>query len=135
MGIEGSSLRPQLKVTRLMLGEYATLSHFWGLSKRSRTIRATIERHSTDGSCLTELPATFRAAILFMRLLRIQYLLIDALCIVRDDVGDWNRHAVLMHSIFSNAILSLSALDSPESNFWLPYRQGILQSSLQHLWD
>jgi hypothetical protein len=86
------------------------------LSKRLRTITATIERHSTDDSCLIELLATFRDAILFTRLLRIQYLLIDALCIVRDDVGDWNRHAVLMHSIFSNAILSLSALDSPESN-------------------
>ena len=116
VGIEGSALRPKLKTTGLMLGEYATLSHCWGLSKRSTTTRANIEQHSTDGFCLANLPATFRDAILFTRLLRIRYLWIDALCIVQDDIGDWNRHAVLMHSIFSNAVISLSALDSPDSN-------------------
>ena len=116
VGIEGSSLRPQLKITGLMLGEYATLSHCWGLSKRLTTTRANIERHLTNGFSLSELPATFRDAILFTRLLRIRYLWIDALCIVQDDIGDWNRHAVLMHSIFGNAVLSLAALDSPDSN-------------------
>lgn len=116
VGIEGSTLRPQLKITGLTLGEYATLSHCWGLSKRLTTTRANLEQHSTDGFSLADLPATFRDAILCTRLLRIRYLWIDALCIVQDDIGDWNRHAVLMHSIFSNAVLSLAALDSPDSN-------------------
>lgn len=116
VGVEGSTLKPQLKITGLLLGEYATLSHCWGLSKRLTTTRANLEQHSTDGFYLADLPATFRDAMLFARLLCIRYLWIDALCIVQDDIGDWNRHAVLMHSIFSNAVLSLSALDSPDSN-------------------
>ena len=116
VGSEGDALNPRLKITGLMLGEYATLSHCWGLSKRLTTTRANIERHLTEGFNLNDLPATFCDAILFTRLLRIRYLWIDALCIVQDDIGDWNRHAVLMHSIFGNAVLSIAALDSPDSN-------------------
>lgn len=116
VGIESTTINPQLKVTGLLLGEYATLSHCWGLSKRLTTTRSNLEQHLTDGFSLECLPATFRDAILFARLLHIRYLWIDALCIVQDDIGDWNRHAVLMHSIFSNAVVSLSALDSPDSN-------------------
>ena len=61
------------------------------------------------------LPATLRDAVTITRLLGFRYLWIDALCILQDNLEDWNREAARMCSVYESAVLSLSILDSESS--------------------
>ncbi|KAK3717988.1 hypothetical protein LTR37_005414 [Vermiconidia calcicola] len=65
---------------------------------------------------MSNLPATFKDAIVMARRLGFRYLWIDALCIIQDDLEDWRREATRMCSIYEGATLSLSAIDSPSSS-------------------
>ncbi|KAK3691911.1 MAP kinase kinase (MEK) [Vermiconidia calcicola] len=65
---------------------------------------------------MSNLPATFKDAIVMSRRLGFRYLWIDALCIIQDDLEDWRREAARMCSIYEGATLSLSAIDSHSSS-------------------
>jgi hypothetical protein len=69
---------------------YATLGHRWGLA-RSLQVKLTQGNLAAlcNGIALAELPPTFKDAIQATRRLGLQYLWIDSLCIIQDDVEDW----------------------------------------------
>jgi hypothetical protein len=54
-------------------------------------------------------PLTFRHAIEVSRSLGIQYLWIDCLCIVQDDLQDWEIEAARMGDIYENAYATIFA--------------------------
>jgi hypothetical protein len=88
---------------------YACLSHCWGQSRsRHLTKRGNLQRN-LSGVPVAELPKTFRDAILVSRALGIHYLWIDSLCIVQDDMGDWETHLEAMAHIYRNAYITLAA--------------------------
>lgn len=62
------------------------------------------------------LPKTFRDAVTFTRELGIQYLWIDALCILQDDEDDWEKESSKMASIYQNSYLTIAATASNASN-------------------
>jgi hypothetical protein len=66
---------------------YMTLSHKWQAASMPKLLK-----HNTaamqEGLQLDTLPQTFRDAILVTEALKIQYLWIDALCIIQDDILD-----------------------------------------------
>lgn len=77
------------------------------------------------GMSLDELPATFRDAVLITRNLKIQYLWIDAICIIQDSLGDdWPKEASCMREYYMNSILTISAMNAENS------KEGILQKRL-----
>ncbi|KAH7370060.1 hypothetical protein BKA65DRAFT_386907, partial [Rhexocercosporidium sp. MPI-PUGE-AT-0058] len=43
------------------------------------------------------LPATFRDAVVITRLLGVKYLWIDSLCIIQDQLSDWEHESAKMH--------------------------------------
>jgi hypothetical protein len=65
---------------------------------------------------MAKLPKTFRDAVNVTRALGIQYIWIDSLCIVQDDMGDWEQEAAKMASIYEGSFLTLAAVDSYNSN-------------------
>ncbi|KAF1989441.1 HET-domain-containing protein, partial [Aulographum hederae CBS 113979] len=90
------------------LEEYACLSHCWGGLQPIQTTRGNIESHKR-GIDLAKLPLTFREAVLFTRRLGIRYLWIDSLCIIQDNILDWQEQSSNMCSVYGNSHLVLAA--------------------------
>ncbi|KAH7117856.1 heterokaryon incompatibility protein-domain-containing protein [Dendryphion nanum] len=110
---------PRLFVTNEKPGVYAALSYCWGKQRFIRTEISTLPlRQERIG--LDELPKTLRESVLICRQLSIQYIWIDALCIVQDDADDWARESQKMAAIYRNALVTLiasSANDTTEGCF------------------
>ena len=54
------------------------------------------------------LPKQFQDAVLVTRMLGIQYLWIDSLCIIQDSPEDWQEQSALMGQIYADAWLNIS---------------------------
>ena len=93
-------------------GRYFCLSHRWGKIDASHpqliTTKQTLPEHMR-GISLTALPQTFREAVIFTRYMGIQYLWIDSLCILQDDIEDWRRESAQMGEYYSNAYATIFA--------------------------
>ncbi|KAF4448675.1 heterokaryon incompatibility protein [Fusarium austroafricanum] len=107
---------------------YATLSHCWGAKLPIFTSKAT---RLDFQKCIPEdtLPQTFRDAVHIARSLDIPYLWIDALCIVQDDVDEWQNEAAKMHHIYSGSVLTIAASEAEDSTGGCFMRQSSLLSS------
>ena len=99
---------------------YAALSHCWGsprpaiLGSYPRTLRENVQQ-LINGIDIRLLPQNFQDAIFVARTLQIQYVWIDALCIIQDDRADWAREAALMGTIYSNSYLTIVATSATSS--------------------
>lgn len=92
-------------------GRYIALSHRWGQPSKNKvfcTLKSNKESFQKRIK-IAKLPKTFRDAIDITRKLGIQYLWIDSLCIVQDDVNDWDAESKLMEQVFSSAYLTIAA--------------------------
>ena len=64
---------------------------------------------------ISTLPRNFQDAILVTRKLGIQYIWIDSLCIIQDDLRDWEKEAKLMEQVFSSAYCTIAASSAKDS--------------------
>ncbi|KAH6671992.1 heterokaryon incompatibility protein-domain-containing protein, partial [Halenospora varia] len=79
-----------------ILQPYVALSHCWGdQSAIFTTPKATIKDLLLEIPW-TKLPKTFQDAVSITRSLKIDYLWIDSLCIIKDDPSDWKTESVKM---------------------------------------
>ncbi|KAH7086132.1 heterokaryon incompatibility protein-domain-containing protein [Paraphoma chrysanthemicola] len=62
------------------------------------------------------LPTTFRDAMVVTRALGINFLWIDALCIVQDSVDDWRAESSRMDAIFEGATCTIAAAGASDSH-------------------
>ena len=69
-----------------------------------------------EGISLARLPRTFADTVLVSRYLGIRYIWIDSLCIVQDDVQDWETEAATMWQVYSNAYINVAATSSTNSS-------------------
>ena len=91
---------------------YLTLSHCWG--REEMPLKLTL---SNKTSLCHHIPAdklspTFRDAVAFTRILKtvgVDFLWIDALCIVQDSAEDWERESAIMGDIYGNGLCNLAA--------------------------
>jgi hypothetical protein len=58
---------------------------------------------------MTEMPNTFRHAVLLTQRLGIEYLWIDSLCILQDCKVDWAKESHLMQDVYAHAVVNISA--------------------------
>lgn len=86
---------------------YAALSHRWGTLQHCT---ATKERLAVlhVGVPISELPQTFQDAITVVKRLQINYLWIDALCIIQDSEEDWVTESAKMGDIYHHAQVVLA---------------------------
>ncbi len=92
-----------------------------------------------QGIRVVNLPLTFQHAIDFARLMKCQYLWIDALCIIQDSKEDWLSESAAMSTVYSNTLLNLAATSSRDGSGGLYYPQNlhlstplVVQSSGSH---
>jgi hypothetical protein len=100
---------------------YLSLSHCWGTVKFPTTTRLNIPDFE-QSLPVDQLSRTFQDALLVTIELGFEYIWIDSLCIVQDDIGDWTREASLMGRVYKNASCNISASDfaTGEEGFLLP---------------
>lgn len=67
-----------------------TLSHYWGRKLPTKLLQQKIEKFRSNVSRDT-LPLTFQDTFLAVPKFGLEYLWIDALCIIQDDEDDWTR--------------------------------------------
>lgn len=128
--------------TSLILGDelapetcrYATLSHCWGGSLPIKLLRGNLTTFQSNIPW-DSLPATFQDTVLALQRLGIEYVWIDALCIIQDDGEDWVHEAATMKDVYANCYLNLSADASENSGGGLfrdrnpEYEQSFIVSS------
>jgi hypothetical protein len=97
--------------------EYLTLSYCWGKSSATqlKTTTNTVLDH-INNIPWHQLPPTFQEAITVVRKLGKNYLWIDSLCIIQDDVKDWETEGSQMGKIYENSFLNLAAAGAWDSS-------------------
>ncbi|KAF2753931.1 HET-domain-containing protein [Pseudovirgaria hyperparasitica] len=113
--------------------QYLALSHRWGRNKQGCTVRANY-KHRQSRVDASQLPHSFTDAIRVTRLLGFRYLWIDSLCIIQDDLKDWEEEAPMMGTIYENAYLTISASESTgDHHHFLEHRSTPSPFSKVHL--
>ena len=90
---------------------YVALSYCWGSELHLRTTKANLSVF-LNGIPFSSLPLRFQDAIRMIQRLGIRYLWIDALCIVQDDVEDWETEAKQMGKIYACSYLTIAMTHS-----------------------
>lgn len=97
-------------------GHYITLSHRWPNASEMVKLETTSLEAFKRGLVYESLPKAFKDAILVTRALGVRYIWIDSICILQDDLEDWNREAAKMGLVYSNSILTIAATGANNSN-------------------
>lgn len=89
---------------------YATLSYCWGSEPFTTLTQDNLDLF-LDQLPLDELPQTFNDAIDTTRRLGIEFLWIDALCIIQKEVdnSDWAKEAAYMSAVYGGTVVTLAA--------------------------
>ena len=90
---------------------FAALSYCWGKPTNTSTTKANLASHQKTLP-VQSLPPVLLDAIKTANELGLEYLWVDALCIVQDDGEDWAREAQKMHAIYANADITISSVVS-----------------------
>lgn len=78
-----------------------------------------------NGLDTSKIPHEFNDAFEIAVKLGVDYIWIDSLCIVQDDLEDWNREAALMCRIYQNAYLTVAIAVPPAEGHCGLFRRGI----------
>ncbi|KAL2056500.1 hypothetical protein ABVK25_002894 [Lepraria finkii] len=107
--------------------QYMTLSHCWG-KPSSKSIKLTQDNLASFlmgiDHCI--LPRTFQDAVQVIQIFDINFLWIDALCIIQDSREDWLTESASMADVYANSFLNIAAtaaVDSQSGLFQTPTRQ------------
>ncbi|CAI6342437.1 unnamed protein product [Periconia digitata] len=99
------------------LPHYATLSYCWG---KKDFVRLTRETMTSFLECIPneELPKTFKDAVLITKTLGLEYIWIDALCIIQgeSDHLDWLSECGKMRSVYGKARVNLAATTATDAH-------------------
>jgi Heterokaryon incompatibility protein (HET) len=103
---------------------YATLSHRWGNKNHFTTTKANLESRN-QGFLISDMPQTYRDAVIVTWKLGLELLWIDALCIIQDDAQDWLVESEKMGDVYQKARVTLAAHAAGDDE------QGFLAATLQ----
>ncbi|KAK3312702.1 heterokaryon incompatibility protein-domain-containing protein [Apodospora peruviana] len=95
---------------------YACLSHRWSPETEAVSLkRANLETYKR-GVHISSLPQMFQDVMGAVNQLGLEYVWIDSLCIVQDDLGDWHQVASSMASIYEGAAITVFATSCASSS-------------------
>ncbi|KAF5858025.1 hypothetical protein ETB97_004956 [Aspergillus alliaceus] len=106
---------------------YMTLSYRWGNPTIS-LLSSNITRFRR-GSPIADLPSTFQDFIAVARRFGIQYVWIDALCVVQDSTEDWEAEPSTMSHVYANSACNIAASASnyPEEGLFRPREPDLVR--------
>ncbi|KAH9205432.1 heterokaryon incompatibility protein-domain-containing protein, partial [Leptodontidium sp. 2 PMI_412] len=87
---------------------YATISYCWGDIPFLKLTQQLLPDFRA-GKPVSQLPQLFQDAMMITKHLGLQYIWIDALCIVQDSEEDWNNEAAEMAEIYSSTVINIIA--------------------------
>lgn len=106
---------------------YFALSHCWGDLRKCCVVTETTNiAQRLQRLPLNELSPTFRDAIVVTRKLGFRYLWIDAMCILQDDMHDWERESAVMSTIYTRAVCTIAASSAEDGSVGLFKRNKTL---------
>jgi hypothetical protein len=133
VNVGSTSQEPFLEVGNNKIGKYAALSYCWGKTKTLKTEHWNMDDHKKQIP-MRSLPRSLQDAVTFTRRLGIQYLWIDALCIIQDDPNDWEEQSAAMYDIYRHSHVTISATSAQDSDtYWLEERSD--GAAPVKLWD
>jgi hypothetical protein len=94
---------------------YAALSYRWGNKPTFKRLLPASVKSFEEGVLIEELALTFRDAIAFTQKLGLQYLWIDALCIIQDSSAEWHKEASQMDKVYGNSLINIAATSSTDA--------------------
>lgn len=109
-----SSSGPSRNILRLYepedegIAKYAALSYCWGGDQSFKTTTSNLDDYKV-GIDEARLPQTIRDAIKVSRLLRLQYLWIDSLCIIQDSQTDMLKELSRTRFTYQNSFITIAA--------------------------
>jgi len=115
---------------------YAALSYVWGatgLSGHNTTRANVLARRNVGQLKIDQMPQTISDAILLVKGLGINYLWVDALCIVQDSPTSWRTVATAMDLIYGHAKFTICAADGESSSSGLHVLHADLSFANQEL--
>lgn len=91
------------------------MSHCWGGVAFNSLTKANFSsfREIIPVSTLSK---TFQNAIYIARYIGIEYIWIDSLCIIQDDLEDWRRESSLMATVYGGSHINLAASGASNGN-------------------
>ncbi|KAH8585746.1 heterokaryon incompatibility protein-domain-containing protein, partial [Bisporella sp. PMI_857] len=94
--------------------KYTTLSYCWGPDPRFEKLQQSNYDNFKNIIIFSNLPRTLQDAVVFTRSLNIQYVWVDALCIIQDSTGneDWLRESLTMSQVYGHSYLNMAASSS-----------------------
>lgn len=113
---------------------YVTLSHCWGKTNFIKTTTNNLKERMAEIPW-DDFPKSFQDAITLTRRIKCNSIWIDSLCIIQDDVDDWNEQASKMEDIYSNSFLNIAGTSRFAQSTGLfsirechsdPWRSGII---------
>lgn len=109
-------------------GRWIALSYCWG--KIDGTYRTTTQNidYYKGRIPFEKLPRTIRDAVTVTRSLGVQYLWVDALCIIQDSRADWRAEAPKMMNVYRNACLTIAANIGDNAEAGLGIDRNLLES-------
>lgn len=110
-------------------GQYVCLSHQWGKEEMPLKLTKDTKDKLYSGIDAANLPITFRDAVDITKRLGCDYLWIDSLCIVQDDMDDWAKEAANMAAIYSKGVITIAAAAATGP------RDGLFKSPVAQLTD
>ncbi|UPK96958.1 hypothetical protein LCI18_007893 [Fusarium solani-melongenae] len=104
---------PESKESR----RYTVLSHPWGRSDTIPAITtANLEHKLQSGFRLDSLSTTVRDAITVTKCLGIQFLWIDAICVIQDSREDWERELALVGEVYRHAYCTIATTSTQDQS-------------------
>ncbi|KAF8963356.1 heterokaryon incompatibility protein-domain-containing protein [Flammula alnicola] len=117
VGTSSSSVIKLLDTKGKFRGPYTLLSYSWGPPPHD--YQTTLSNHSSYQTAIIfpkgKVPKTIVDAIELTRMLGIQYLWVDALCIIQDDAADWATESARMADYYGNGYLTITAAASKDA--------------------
>ena len=100
------------------MGKYVCLSYRWGPLGSALPLLTKKNKSEFEQEIpWLSMPKTFKDVFILVRRLGIEFLWVDSLCILQDDLRDWYfEAAVIMSDIYQKSWLTIAATGSKDSN-------------------
>ncbi|UKZ87052.1 uncharacterized protein TrAFT101_002865 [Trichoderma asperellum] len=96
--------------------QYLALSYCWGKDGPSLKTTKSNYAHLQKSISYSAMPKAYQDTVCVARALGVKYIWIDALCIIQDDRGDWEKESRMMAEIFQNSLTTVILLRTASCN-------------------
>ncbi|KAH7087112.1 heterokaryon incompatibility protein-domain-containing protein [Paraphoma chrysanthemicola] len=120
--------------------DYTALSYCWGNAMNAACTTAENLPERLVEISLSSLPKTLQDAVDITRALHVEYLWVDALCILQVKEGDnkdWEREVVTMGKVYKHSLVTIAASGATDSSVGCYHRREASRWPVQsyHLFD